>query len=79
MHYMFAQKNVVNCFTSTEALSINNMNPEIREDCPYLQLIVGNCLTWNNHVNMLCKKLSRRVGVLYRLRLFLPKSCLIMP
>ena len=75
--YIGTRQKLANSLTGNEALSINNMNLEIREDCTYLGLIVDNCLTWNNHVDMLCKKLSRRVGVLYRLSLFLPKSCLI--
>ena len=54
--YIGTRQKLDNSLTGNEALSINNMNLEIREDCTYLGLVVDNCLTWNNHVDMLCKK-----------------------
>ena len=40
----------------------------------YLGLILDNKLSWKPHITELCKKLSRAVGMLYKIRTFCPTS-----
>ena len=42
----------------------------------YLGLILDNKLSWKDHITELCKKLSRAVGMLYKIRQFCPSSVL---
>ena len=75
--YIGTRQKLMNNLTCNESLTINNADLEINNNYSYLGLTIDNSLTWNNHVDMLCKKLSSRIGVLYRLSQLLPKSCLI--
>ena len=43
-----------------------------------LGMEIDSTLSWNNHVNNLCKKLSMRIGVLQKLRPLTPHSVLIL-
>ena len=42
----------------------------------YLGLLMDDRLTWKFHINELCKKLNRSVGMLYKIRHLCPKSVL---
>ena len=42
----------------------------------YLGLILDNKLNWKPHITELCKKLSRAVGMLYKIRMLCPTSVL---
>ena len=42
----------------------------------YLGLIMDDRLTWRFHINELCKKLGRAVGMFYKLRHLCPKKVL---
>jgi len=48
-------------------------------DCKvkYLGVMVDSRLKFDEHMNHVCNKLSRSVGILYKLRLFAPESVLI--
>ena len=60
-----------------DAISINMCNSEIKHvsSLKFLGVIVDNKLNWSNHINLICNKLSKNIGVLYRLK-SLPKSVL---
>ena len=75
--YVGTRQKLANNLTSNEKLTINDNELMINESYPYIGLTVDSTLSWNNHIDMLCKKLSIRVGVLYRLSQILPKPCLI--
>ena len=60
-----------------DAISLNMCNSEIKHvsSLKFLGVIVDNKLNWSNHINLICNKLSKNIGVLYRLK-SLPKSVL---
>ena len=44
----------------------------------YLGIIVDEKLSWSEHVNMVCMKLSQVAGVIFKVRNLLPKNALMM-
>ena len=44
----------------------------------FLGIHVDNKLTWKDHVNVICKTISRNIGVINRLKYVLPSSTLLM-
>jgi hypothetical protein len=63
-------------FSDIGNLNIDNTDILVDETYRYLGLIVDSNLTWNEHIEMLSKKLSTRIAVLYRLGQILPYHCL---
>ena len=56
-----------------------HINGTFLENCEYTKLLglyIDNNLTWNKHVDFLCKKLSKKLGILYRYSKILPKYTL---
>ena len=43
----------------------------------FLGITVDQNLTWKNHVDDLAKKYSRSIGILYKVKQFLPESALL--
>ena len=50
---------------------------ECREFVEYLEVLIDYKLSWNNHIDTILLKISRTVGLLLRLRHFVPFSTLI--
>ena len=44
----------------------------------FLGVEVDNKLTWKYHINSICKKISRNIGVINRLKQYFPSSTLLM-
>jgi hypothetical protein len=57
-------------------LTLNNKRIYESRKIKYLGLIMDDRLTWRFHINELCKKLGRAVGMFYKLRHLCPKSVL---
>lgn len=55
-----------------ESVIISGHTVELVKSIKYLGLLLDENLTWRNHVVHLCKRLSSKVGILGRLRFFLP-------
>ena len=56
-----------------------HINGTFLENCEYTKLLglyIDNNLTWNKHLDFLCKKLSQKLGILYRYSQILPKYTL---
>ena len=58
-----------------------HINGTFLENCEYTKLLtlyihLDKTLTWNKHVDFLCKKLSQKLGILYRCSKILPKYTL---
>ena len=56
-----------------------HINGTFLENCEYTKLLglyIDSNLTWNKHVDFLCKKLSKKLGILYRYSKILPKYTL---
>ena len=57
-------------------LNLNNKKIHESRKIKYLGLIMDDRLTWKFHINELCKKLGRSVGMLYKLRHLCPLTVL---
>ena len=56
-----------------------HINGTFLENCEYTNLLglyIDKNVTWNKHVDFLCKKLSQKLGILYRYSKILPKYTL---
>ena len=47
------------------------------QQCCFWGLIVDCNLKYNIHINNICKKISKSIGILYKIRDLVPKSCLL--
>lgn len=57
------------------------MNGAIIEDTEvvkFLGVYLGSRLTWNAHIDALCRQLTQAIGVLFKVRSFLPRKALEM-
>ena len=77
--YIGSQKRHQNCLINTNTLDIpvvGGDNLIILDSYKYLGLTIDPSPTWNNHINELCTKLGKRLGILHRLSIILPKNSL---
>ena len=44
----------------------------------FLRVVVNDTLTWNDHIDLVCKKVSRHLNLLRRLSWFLPQHLLLL-
>ena len=44
----------------------------------FLRVVVNDTLTWVDHIDMVCKKVSRSLNLLHRLSWFLPQPLLLL-
>ena len=59
-------------------LRINNIEIERVTQFNFLGLILSSNLKWNKHIDHISLKLSRVVGIMYRLKQIYPQSILLM-
>ena len=59
-------------------LQLNNEHIECAEEHTILGLVVDNDLTWSSHINLLCRKLSTIIGLLWRIKDYLSYDMKIM-
>ncbi len=43
----------------------------------FLGVIINNTLTWNDHITMIKSKVVKNIGIIYRMKLFVPRSVLL--
>ena len=53
---------------------ISNYDIERKSTCRFLGVIIDETLTWKEHILAIKAKMSRYVGILYKLKAFLPLS-----
>ena len=53
-------------------IKINNTDINEIEYMEYLGVLVDSSLNWKHHISTLAKKISRAIGIMYKLRPFLP-------
>ena len=53
---------------------ISNHEIERKFNCRFLGVIINETLTWKEHILAIKAKMSRYVGILYKLKTFLPLS-----
>ena len=58
-------------------LKINGIPLQNTNEFNFLGTLISSNLSWNNHVTHICKKLSRAIGILKRLRNMLPSYVLL--
>ena len=58
-------------------LKINDENLKQETSSKYLGVLIDDKLNWKHHINQLNTKLSKSIGILYRLRHLIPKSTLV--
>ena len=58
-------------------LSIDNTEVKEVSTFQYLGITIDQTLTWKNHVDDLAKKCSRSIGILHKVKQFLPESALL--
>ena len=44
----------------------------------FLGIIVDNKLSWKFHIDNICKTISRNIGIIHRLKFYIPVSSLLM-
>ncbi len=42
----------------------------------FLGVFIDECLTWKNHIDCICKTISRKIGVMNKLKYYVPDSIL---
>ena len=57
-------------------IQINGSNIEFVDNFVFLGITINNKLNWNSHINKLTNKISKTVGILNKLRSFLPSGVL---
>ena len=55
-------------------IKINNKAIVEKECIKYLGVLIDSTLSWNHHISNVSKKVSRSLGVMYKLRTFVPLS-----
>ena len=58
-------------------LNINNVQINLFESVRFLGLVIDNKLNFSNHINLVCAKLSKTAGILYKISEFVPDTVLI--
>ena len=53
-------------------IQINGSNIEFVDNFVFLGITINNKLNWNSHINKVTNKISNTVGILNKLRSFLP-------
>ena len=58
------------------AVNINNILIERVQNFNFLGIVINEQLNWNTHIDILCRKISRQIGIFYKLKHFL--SCSVL-
>ena len=55
-------------------LNIDDENIEQTGHYKYLGVVINENLTWSDHVDLICSKVSKRLGMIKRIKHLLPKK-----
>ena len=58
------------------AVTMNNEHVDFLNEVKFLGILLDNKTKFDKHINMICKKISRSIGILCRLRSLVPLQCL---
>ena len=58
-------------------LSFNSQILKENNSVKFLGVYIDNSLTWKSHINHVCKKMSKSIGVIFRSRFFLTEKTLL--
>ena len=74
---LLGTRNKTNQCKDKVKLSIDDTEVKEVSTFKFLGITVDQNLTWKNHVDDLAKKCSRSIGILYKVKQFLPESALL--
>ena len=75
--YAMLFTNRLNAATNNEPIYMNDKQVKFKICEDFLGLILDNHLKFTDHINFVCKKLSKTVGILYKLKNYVPKRTLV--
>jgi exonuclease III len=64
-------------YTQTVPLILNGVNLQKVKSTKFLGIYIDENLNWKSHVDVVSSKISKTIGIMNRLRFFLPKNILI--
>ena len=67
-YMLFSKRKIVN----TRGIFINNTKIEQKSECRFLGVIIDDKLCWAQHIKAMKAKMSRYVGIMYRIKSMLP-------
>ena len=76
-YMLLGTRNKTNQCKDKFRLSIDDSEVKEVSTFKFLGITVDQNLTWKNHVDDLAKKYSRSIGILYKVKQFLPESALL--
>ena len=76
-YMLFGTRNKTNQINNDFKLTLNNNDIDRVKAFKFLGVTVDENLTWKNHVDVLAKKCSSSIGILYKVKQFLPESALV--
>ena len=74
---LFGTNNKTKKYNNRFKLCLDNVEISHVDACKFLGLTVDQSLTWNNHINDPSKKFSSSIGILNKVKNFLPESALL--
>ena len=73
-YYMTIINQTSSALTNPIFLNGHTLNDEITGK--FLGIVMDNKLKFNHHINHICNKISKTIGIIHRLKYLLPKHCL---
>ena len=74
---IFGTKRILDKFTNVR-LTFNNNIIERVDEFKYLGVKLDSNLSWITHIDYLCKNVSKRIGIIKRVKHFLPHQTTVM-
>ena len=74
---LFGTRNKISNINTNFELSLNGQVINRVDAFKFLGVTVDQNLTWNQHINNLSKKCSSSIGILYKIKRYLPETALI--
>ena len=57
-------------------LKINNIPIEQVKEFSFLGIVINEHVNWNSHITHISKKISKSIGIMNRIKFYVPRSCL---
>ena len=66
-----------NTTTQLDSITLNGHPLEKKTEGKFLGIILENKLKFSTHIKYICNKVSKTIGIIYRLKDLLPRQCLL--
>ena len=77
-HFMHFKQTTANTAEIPINIIIDNLTIEHKQNSKFLGVYIDENLTWNNHLHHVTSCVSKGVGIISKLKLFLPQSTLLL-